>query len=334
MSRALLPLVPLYAAAVGAKDLAYARRWAKPQWLRGPVISVGNVSVGGSGKTPLTIRLAELLREREIAVDVLSRGYGRDGRRVEGVDAGGSAEEFGDEPLLIARSAGVPVYVGASRYAAGVLAESESPVTRVHLLDDGFQHRRLARDVDIVVLHRSDFGERLLPAGRLREPLPSLSRAQILVLREEDRDLEPELRRRGLCQPVWFVERRLEVPTVRRVVAFCAIARPEEFFAALRQHGVEVAAQRSWRDHHRFRTAEIDELMAMQRERAAEGFLTTEKDLVRLSTEQREKLARVAPVLAARLLVRVGGEAAAVAQLLAMLPGFPGLATGTAAASR
>jgi tetraacyldisaccharide 4'-kinase len=324
MSRALLPLVPLYAAAVGAKNLTYARGWAKPQRLRGPVISVGNLSVGGTGKTPLTIRLAEMLRERGFAVDVLSRGYGRDGRSVERVDPAGPAEEFGDEPLLIARSAGVPVYVGASRYAAGVLAESESAVTRVHLLDDGFQHRRLGRDADMVVLHRSDFRERLLPAGRLREPLSSLSRAQILVVREEDRDMERELRRRGLCQPVWFMQRRLEFPPVKRAVAFCAIARPEEFFAGLRQQGVEIAARRWWRDHHRFGIGEIDELMAMQRQHRAEAFITTEKDLVRLSTEQREKLASVAPLHAARLVVCIDDEPAAVAQLLAMLPGGPG----------
>ncbi|MGC2638326.1 MAG: tetraacyldisaccharide 4'-kinase [Acidobacteriaceae bacterium] len=334
MSRLLLPLVPLYAAAVGAKNLAYARGWAKPQRLRGPVISVGNLSVGGSGKTPLTIRLAEMLLERKIAVDVLSRGYGRQTRSVQRVDPAGPAEEFGDEPLLIARSAGVPVYVGASRYAAGVLAESESPVTRVHLLDDGFQHRQLVRDVDIVVLHRSDFRERLLPGGKLREPLASLSRAQILVAREEDRDMEKELRHRGLSQPVWFMQRRLEFPPVQRVVGFCAIARPEEFFAALGRQGVEIAARRSWRDHHRFGMAEIDELMAMQRQHPAEAFITTEKDLVRLSMEQRMKLASVAPLHAARLLVRLSEESGAMAQLLALLAGFPDLATGPAAAVR
>ena len=94
-------------------------------------------------------------------------------------------ERFGDEPLLIARAARVPVYVGASRYEAGLLAEAElgGEGRRVHLLDDGFQHRQLARDVDIVVVHRSDLRERLLPAGRLREPLSSLQRAGVIVLR-------------------------------------------------------------------------------------------------------------------------------------------------------
>jgi len=119
--------------------------------------------------------LAQLLVEHGTAVDVLSRGYGRRSKVVERVAVGGSAEEFGDEPLQIAQAAGVPVFVGASRYRAGLLAEAEGPA--VHLLDDGFQHRELARDVDIVVLHRSAFAERLLPAGRWREGFAALARA-------------------------------------------------------------------------------------------------------------------------------------------------------------
>ena len=138
----LAPLVPLYAAAVRAKNLAYERGWARPKRLRWPVVSIGNLSMGGSGKTPLTIRLAQLLRERGFAVDVLSRGYGRQSKVVERVTTGGSAEEFGDEPLLIAEAAGVPVFVGANRYRAGMLAEASAAGPVLHLLDDGFQHRR------------------------------------------------------------------------------------------------------------------------------------------------------------------------------------------------
>ena len=164
MNRALLALTPLYAAAVAAKNLAYDRGWLRAEHLRGPVISVGNLSVGGSGKTPLTLRLAELLRERDLAVDVLSRGYGRRSEATAKVDPQGSAQNFGDEPLLMAR-AGVLVYVGDSRYEAGMLAERDAGSPRVHLLDDGFQHRQLARNVDVVVLHRGDFADQLLPAG-------------------------------------------------------------------------------------------------------------------------------------------------------------------------
>lgn len=320
MSRLLLPLVPLYAAAVGAKNLAWDRGWSHPQRLRGPVISVGNLSIGGSGKTPLVLRLAELLRDRGIALDILSRGYGRHSATVERVEPAGSAEQFGDEPLLIARATGLPVYVGASRYAAGVLAESQTADLPLHLLDDGFQHRRLARNIDIVVLHRSDFSTSLLPAGRLRESFTSLRRAHILALRDEDEDLEPELRHRGYSQPLWWMERRLEFHGPRRVVAFCAIARPEEFFSALRREGLSVAAERGWRDHHRFTHADLAELIELRRQHEAEAFVTTEKDLIRMGPEQRQLLESAAPLLPARLRVRLRDEAAAVGRLLALLP--------------
>jgi tetraacyldisaccharide 4'-kinase len=321
LSRLLAPLVPLYAAAVGAKNAAYARGWARPKRLGWPVISIGNLSVGGSGKTPLTIRLAALLRERGLAVDVLSRGYGRRSKAVVRVDPNGSAEEFGDEPLLIAREAGVPVFVGGNRHAAGLLAEARSAVPGVHLLDDGFQHRQLARNADIVVLHRTDFEERLLPAGRLRERLDALVRAHVLVLREEDRGLEGMLRRRGLQQPIWWMERRLEIPQVRRAVAFCAIARQEEFFSGLKEQGVAVAGTRSWRDHHEFTRADVFELTELQRQQEADAFLTTAKDLVRLSADQRCELEKAAPIHAVQLRVRLSDEAAAIDELLSLLPG-------------
>ncbi|HZZ38882.1 MAG TPA: tetraacyldisaccharide 4'-kinase [Acidobacteriaceae bacterium] len=315
----LAALTPLYAAAVAVKNRTYDRGWMTPKRLRWPVVSIGNLSVGGSGKTPLTIRLAELLRERGVAVDVLSRGYGRRSSAVERVDANGAAEQFGDEPLEIARAAGVPVFVGPSRCAVGGLAENSVAGPGLHLLDDGFQHRQLARDVDIVVLHRGDFSERLLPAGRLRESFVSLRRAQILVLRGEDADLEAALRARGLRQPVWWMERRLEIPVVQRVVAFCAIARPEEFFSGVRSAGVEAAAKRSWRDHHLFSEADIAELVELRRQHDAEGFLTTEKDRVRLGPEAMRTLESAAPVHVGRLTVRLREEAAAMEQLCALL---------------
>jgi tetraacyldisaccharide 4'-kinase len=314
VSRALLPLVPLYAAAVAAKNRAYTSGWIKPQHLRAPVVSIGNLSVGGSGKTPLTIRLAELLRERGIAVDVLSRGYGRESTQVAHVDAAGSWQQFGDEPLLIAQRTGVPVYVGGSRYAAGVLAESQAPIPLLHLLDDGFQHRRLARAVDIVVLHRSDFAQRLLPAGRLREPFSSLRRADILVLRADDTDVEPELRARGLHQPIWWMTRLIPTPSVKSAIAFCAIARPDEFLAGLA--GIPVLASRTARDHYAWTDADVALLVDLQRKHSAAAFVTTEKDLVRLAAEHRQKLEQVAPLHAVRLDVRLEDESACTDQLL------------------
>lgn len=328
MTSVLAPLTPLYAAAVAVKNRAYDRGWAGVRRLRWPVVSIGNLSVGGSGKTPLTIRLAELLRERGVTVGVLSRGYGRQSSAVERVDPTGTAEAFGDEPLLIARAAGVPVFVGASRYAAGRLAEESSAGPGVHLLDDGFQHRSLARDVDLVVLHRSDFSGRLLPAGRLRERFASLRRAQVLVLRAEDEDLEHALRARGFEQPVWWMERRMEAPAVQRVVAFCAIARAEEFFSGLRSLGVPIAGMRAWRDHHRYTESDAAELIELGRQHEAEAFLTTEKDHARLSPEWLRRLETAAPVRTVRLTVRLRQEAAALEQLGALLPGTLSLRGG------
>jgi tetraacyldisaccharide 4'-kinase len=320
LSRALTPLVSLYGAAVGTKNLVYAKGLRRQHRLQAPVVSVGNLSVGGSGKTPLTIRLAQLLRERDVEVDVLSRGYGRRSKAVERVIPGGSAEQFGDEPLLIAQSADVPVFVGASRYRAGLLAESAVIKPALHLLDDGFQHRDLARDVDIVVLHRNDFADRLLPAGRLREPFSSLSRAHIVVLRQEDQDLESELRRRRFTGPVWYMKRKLEAPPLAPVVAFCAIARADEFFSGLRSCGIAVAAMRVWRDHHGYSRANVAELIELRRQHEAEAFLTTEKDLVRLHPELRRMIESAAPLHAARLVVHLQDETAAIDQLFAFLP--------------
>ncbi|HET8635616.1 MAG TPA: tetraacyldisaccharide 4'-kinase [Acidobacteriaceae bacterium] len=320
MIRPFAYLVPLYAAAVGAKNAAYDRGWAKPERLAWPVVSVGNLSVGGAGKTPLVVRLAQLLAAESARVDVLSRGYGRrDTARVERVDPQGDAARFGDEPLLITRAAQVPVYVGASRYEAGLLAEREASIRGIHLLDDGFQHRKLARDIDIVVLHATDFEEKLLPAGRLREPLSALRRASVIVLRAEDRALEPELRKRGIPASVWIQHRRLAVENVTRAVAFCGIARPDEFFAALHGEAVELAATVALRDHQHYSNAELDRLAAAVRESGAECLVTTEKDAARLTREQREQLERTAPLRVARLEVSLEDEAAAVRQLLNLL---------------
>ncbi|WP_158751097.1 tetraacyldisaccharide 4'-kinase [Acidobacterium sp. S8] len=321
IQRALLPLVPLYAAAIAAKNAAYDHGWAHPDKLRWPVISVGNISVGGSGKTPLVIALAKLFTQHKIHVDVLSRGYGRSSHAIERVDPAGSAERFGDEPLLIAQSAQVPVYVGASRYDAGRLAENEQSSTGVHLLDDGFQHRKLARNVNIAVVHSSDLRESLLPSGRLREPLSALRRASILVLREEDAELENQLAQRGIKKPVWWIRRSLTVrPDTGSVLPFCGIARPEEFFQSLRREAIAAVATHAFRDHHRYSERDMQQLITKARANSAQAFLTTEKDWVRLTPAQRDSLSAVAPLQIARLEAVLQNEAAAWSELERLLP--------------
>src|SRR5690242_5154715 len=140
----LLPLTPLYAAALAAKRLAFRLGWPKQRRLAHPVISIGSVSAGGAGKTPVVMMLAEMLRRRGYAVSILTRGFGRAPKTVERVDANGDPAWFGDEPVLMAQRSGVPVFVGANRYQAGLLAEQSDSDEKiaVHLLDDGFQHRK------------------------------------------------------------------------------------------------------------------------------------------------------------------------------------------------
>jgi tetraacyldisaccharide 4'-kinase len=307
----LAPLSLVYGSVIHARNARFDR--TPPLRLRWPVVSVGNLSVGGAGKTPLVICLARLLQREGYAPDILSRGYGRSQQKVERVDPAGSADRFGDEPLLIARSTGVPVYVGASRYEAGLLAESESGGQGVHLLDDGFQHRQLARDLDIVVMHHSDLQQRLLPAGRLREPLASLRRAGVVVLRQEDAELESALRvhTRPECR-FWRVRRTLALPSpVQRAVAFCAVARPAEFFAGLAAVGAGVAEQMRFRDHHRYTMTDIDRLAELGRRVGGDAFVTTAKDEVKLDAAMRLRLNTVAPLRTVALTVEIEDEKAA-----------------------
>ena len=308
----LAPLSWAYGSVVRARNARFDR--TPPLRLRWPVVSIGNLSVGGAGKTPLVICLARLLQREGYAPDVLSRGYGRSQQTVERVDPAGSADRFGDEPLLIARSTAVPVYVGASRYEAGVLAESEPGGQGVHLLDDGFQHRELARDLDIVVMHRSDLQQRLLPAGRLREPLAALRRAGVVVLRQEDAELESTLQvhTRPECR-FWRMRRTLALPnSVHRAIAFCAIARPVEFFAGLAAAGAGVAEQVRFRDHHPYTMADIDRLVELGRRVGCDAFVTTAKDEVKLDAAMRLRLNTVAPLRIAALTVEIEDEKAAL----------------------
>jgi len=270
----------LFGAVVAARNVLYERGVLKQSRLLRPVLSVGNLSVGGSGKTPFVILLAGLLQQRGVRVDILSRGYGRETSGVLAVDAQGDAARFGDEPLLMARRlADVPVIVGESRYEAGLEAE-RSFQTDVHLLDDGFQHRQLARDFDIVLLSPRDLEDSLLPSGRLREPLSSLARADAIVW-SNGGDI-PEL---AVTKPVWRVRRRIELPPASpsRPFVFCAIAEPERFFRDLERAGAHAVGHRSFRDHHAYGRRDVVELREAARSAGADGFLTTEKDAVKLA---------------------------------------------------
>ncbi|MGH9544586.1 MAG: tetraacyldisaccharide 4'-kinase [Terriglobales bacterium] len=272
------PLSSLFGLGVRARNALYDRGIARAQKLSGVVVSIGNLSVGGSGKTPFVLLLGDLLKARGLKFDILSRGYGRKTRGVALVDPAGSARDFGDEPLLLARRLNVPVIVGEDRHAAGIFAEQKFG-PQIHLLDDGFQHRSLARDFDIVLVTPEDVRDRLLPAGRLREPLGSLRRADAVVLTSgASREAFP------LAQKVVWKARRGIVPTniPARPVVFCGIARPQNFVAQLRTAGIEPVAEAFYRDHHAYGEQDVRDLLNLRQRSEADGFVTTEKDAVNL----------------------------------------------------
>jgi tetraacyldisaccharide 4'-kinase len=276
------PLTGLYGSATALRNTLFDRGMLSSRRLEQPVVSVGNLSVGGSGKTPFVIALGELLKTRGIRFDVLSRGYGRKTRGVLVVDPEGNAADFGDEPLLMARRMGVPVVVGESRYAAGRVAERKFQ-PQLHILDDGFQHRSLARNFDIVLMTERDFRDRMLPSGRLREPLSSLARADAVALPAGAAVDHPALQKKT----VWGIERELVLPSMPSApVVFCGIARPEQFFAQVRAAGITPAAEIIFRDHHAYERSDVERLLAMRVKLSAGSFLTTEKDAVNLGSLQ------------------------------------------------
>ena len=302
----LAPLVPLYAAILRLKS-NFA---ATPKKLTWPVISVGSVSAGGAGKTPIVIALAKLLSERGHAVDVLSRGYKRESTGIQRVDPTheDAATFYGDEPVLIERATNVPVYVGTDRFASGTLAEQNALTGErgIHLLDDGFQHRQLARTIDIALITAEDLIDTLIPAGNLREPLSTLQLADIVIIREEEREAVEKtvtrLMRSGAL--LWSIHRRLHFPQPLgvlsaglRPLAFCAIARPADFAAALAQAGCGVLDTVIYDDHARYTGKQIAELLAIAKHLNATGFFTTEKDAVKLTPDLREQLEAFGPLI-------------------------------------
>jgi tetraacyldisaccharide 4'-kinase len=332
--------VPLYAVVLRLKDALRGAGLTRTRELQWPVVSVGSLSAGGAGKTPVVIALAKLLRDGGWTVDVLSRGYGREGWGMERVEPelDYAARRFGDEPVLIAKQTGVPVWVGADRYVAGTRAEKEAEggVRGVHLLDDGFQHRQLARNVDIVLLTSEDLEDMLLPAGNLREDVSALQRADVVVVRENEVGAEISagetsvnkrawqmLRERG---QMWTVRRTLHFPAPLRVfgaglrpVAFCAIARPEGFAAMLQDAGCGVVETVAFPDHHRYSKADLERVMEVAKSLNGSGFVTTEKDAVKLTKAMRERLEEQGPLMVVGLEAEFADPAAVLRALEAKL---------------
>ncbi len=315
-----LRLVSLpYHAAVVVKNLSYDWGWKKPFRSRLPVVSVGNLSVGGTGKSPTVAWLARWLRRRGLRVAILSRGYGQ-------LDSGQNDEALELELQL----PDVPHLQHWDRVVSAKLADEELQM-QLLLLDDGFQHRRMARDLEIVLLDATDppAARWLLPGGLLREPLSSLKRADIVVLTRSDQATPGELtaidsmvrkktRRaavlRACHRPSHLmvfpdVQRDLDELRDRQVLAFCAIGNPQSFFGTLANLGATVVDERTWPDHHGFDASDVQTLEQWSQQfPEAEMLVCTVKDWVKFQT------------------ARIGGlELVAVAVELDVLEGLPEL---------
>ncbi len=264
------------------RETLYETGVLTPLRLPCPVISVGNLTVGGTGKTPMVVALAEGLRARGLRPVVLSRGYKRTSRGV--LVVGNSWEEAGDEPYLMSRRLqNVPVVVGANRYEAGMLAHRRN-LGDIFILDDGFQHRRLHRDVDIVTIDPVEWaaGESLLPAGPWREPKSAIERAHFACVHDVPGAAVP-----SLPIPSFLIRTQVDgvykdgepVPLEsirgRAIIAFAGIAKPERFFSTLESLGLRPVKCIRFRDHHRFSRRDIARM-------GGEVRITTEKDAVRL----------------------------------------------------
>jgi len=268
------------------------------------VVSIGGLTMGGVGKTPLAIWLATELKKRGLMPGILTRGYRRETTALAVVGPGEAADAVvtGDEAQLLIRSGAGPIGIGADRYDAGV-AVLERFAVDAFVLDDGFQHWRLHRDLDIVLVDvLSPFGGgKLFPVGWLRENLTSLARAQIIVLTrtEEGRSYDAivkEIRTHNRSAPVFRSavipkdwrqvggtgRKSLNEMRSERTVMFCGLGNPDSFRATLRGVGVKPLAHTLFRDHHRYRAREIDRLCAAAKSRGAELLVTTGKDAVNL----------------------------------------------------
>ncbi len=306
LSAASLP----YAIAVRLRNLAYDRGWLRRHRAGVPVVSVGNLTVGGTGKTPCVEYVARHYREQDLRVAVLSRGYGGEGGR-------------NDEALVLEENLpDVPHLQGADRvrWSRAAVEELDSEVL---VLDDGFQHRRLARDLDLVLLDATDpWGQgRLLPRGLLREPVSGLRRAGVILLTRCDQagdlaGLRRQVERIAPGVPVVETTHRpldlvdseettfpLESLRERPVAAFCGLGNPEAFRRTLLDLGADLRAFRAFADHHPYNRDDVEALRRWAEALAADGMIvTTQKDLVKL------RLPRLGgrPLAALRVRLHVG----------------------------
>ena len=319
------PFAAVFRLGVTLRLAAYRRGWFKTRRLSQPVVSVGNLTTGGTGKTPIVALVAKILLEHGWKPSILTRGYGRRSKAdlivIEPRPARQpDAREVGDEPALLARTlVEIPLVVCADRFRAGKVAEERFQVD-AHILDDGFQHWALARDLDLVVLDAAQelSDRRLLPAGPQREPLRALERAQVVVItRANSSESEPLEKLVGETHPAAKVflsstklltlvdavsgqAVRAEDFQSRKATAFCGIGNPGAFFRDAKRWGFDLAAVDAFPDHHVYTEPELDRLVARARENGASFMLTTEKDAVKFPWYGRAELPILACVIEAQ----------------------------------
>lgn len=270
----------------------------------GKVISVGNITVGGTGKTPATIALAEQALRRKMRPCILTRGYKGRMQAPVLVKEGLFSEDVGDEPLLMSMRFGdkVPVIVGKKRYESGMFAlDTVKPPPDLFIMDDGFQHRALKRDVDILLINARDPFDnwKLLPMGRLREPLSQIKRADVIVLSKSEgidtTGLEETVRSKNHDAPIFKATHvasciksqsggmlSLGALDGNAVYAFCGIGDPGSFRDLLESRGANIVGFREFRDHHTYTGAELGQVVSDAKKSGAAWIITTEKDIMRM----------------------------------------------------
>jgi tetraacyldisaccharide 4'-kinase len=292
----------MYGRAAAWRRAWYDRDPSRRRWLERPVVSVGNLRVGGSGKTPIVEYIARMLVAQGERPAVLTRGYARriaaDGVTVvsDGSRVLADLDTAGDEPLMLARALpGVSVLVGADRYLSGTLAERRLGAT-VHLLDDGFQHFGLGRDVDLLLVSEEDLSDQPMPAGHLRERLDAAKAAHAALVTAGYDSAADRIGRAIGVSPVFRIARAIGVPRTitaardsvvvppaSRVFVATGIARADRFVADIEAAGWEISGVMEFRDHHRFDARDVRRIAAEARAKGSAIVLTTEKDAVRLA---------------------------------------------------
>lgn len=300
----LMPCALVYSIILRLRSLLYCRGLLPSRCLGVPVVSVGNLSVGGTGKTPMAVLIARLLIARGKRVAVLSRGYGGAGGSAVRIVSDGSrillsTSEAGDEPVLLARSVpGLIVVTGSDRYRAGLEALKRFQPDII-LLDDGYQHLSLQRDLDILLLDAArPFGNGwTLPAGLLREPLSAVRRADLIVYTRADKSSAcPMIADIPVCRSSHHLSgvvtlcggmrASFSIFAGKRGVACAGIADPGAFFAALTREGLDLAATIVFRDHCAYEPADRAEICRIMKEVGADFLITTEKDAVKMTDFQ------------------------------------------------